>query len=319
MKSSVGVTICAVFVLIGSALALIGAGGIAFIAAGPMAKQFFDPANLPPGADVGVMRSMMLGSALITGMFSAFGIATGIGLIRLWKWARYAAIVFGVIVIVGSVLPGIAFLFVKIPPPSSSQNGAVPAGFRLLLAGFYWFWAILAGVFVWVMARKSTAAQFNGGEGMPMAPRARPISVSIIAWLMIVSGVMTLPMVLWMKLPALFVGVVLTGLAAKLYYALYMVAYVVIGVGLIRRTSEALTPAIVLHSLALVNAVTLLAPPVWAKYQAALTLVSTMFGAQNAPSAAGSYFGLLFGVVFAIVILFFLLRARRTLAASADQ
>jgi hypothetical protein len=315
MKSSVGVTICAVVVLLGSALALLGAVGIAFIAAGPLAKQFFDPSNLPPGADVAFMRSAMLGSALFTGMFAAFGIATGIGLIRLWKWARYAAIVLGAIVIVGSVLPGIAFLFVPIPPPSSNPNGPVPAAFRLQIAGFYLFWAVLASIFVYVMARKSTAAQFNG-EGVVGRPLARPISVTIIAWLMMVSGMMTLPMVLWMKFPALFVGIVMTGLAAKLFYAVYMVSYVVIGAGLIRRTAEALTPAIVLHALALVNALTFLIPSVWTKYQAALSSISPAFA--SAPSRAGSYFGLFYGVAFAAVMLFFLLRARRTVAASAD-
>lgn len=317
MKSSVGVTICAVLVLIGSSLALLGAVGIAFVAAGPLAKQFFDPSNLPPGADVSFMRSAMLGSALFTGMFAAFGIATGIGLIRLWKWARYAAIVFGVIVIVGSVLPGIAFLFVPIPPPSSAPNGPVPASFRFVIAGFYLFWAALGGIFVYVMARKSTAAQFNG-ENVIARPLARPLSVTMIAWLMMVSGVMTLPMVLWMKFPALFIGIVMTGLAAKLFYAIYMVAYVVIGAALIRRTAEALTPAIVLHSLALVNALSLLLPSVWAKYQASMASISPMFGTQNASSTAGSYLGLSFGVVFAMVILFFLLRARRTMAASAN-
>src|SRR6185436_176313 len=60
MKSSVGVKICAVFLLIGSALGLIGAAGMIFVFAGPLSRQFFDPANLPPGADVRMMRGAML-------------------------------------------------------------------------------------------------------------------------------------------------------------------------------------------------------------------------------------------------------------------
>ncbi len=319
MKSSVGVTICAVVLLLVSAFGLIGAGGLVLMAAGPMSRQFFDPANLPPGADVGFMRSMMVAGALFTGLFAAFGLATGIGMIRLWKWARYAAIVIGVMVILFSVLPGIAFLFVPLPPPPSGSTGQLPAAFRWVLAGFYFFWGALGGVFVYVMARKATAVQFNGGEGVIAGPRARPISVSIIAWLMIVSGVFTMPLVLGMRFPAVFLGIVMTGLAAKLFYALYMVAYVVIGVALIRRTSEALTPAIVLHLLACANAITMLVPSVWLKYQAAVASISPMFGAASAPSRTGSYVGLIFGAGFALVIVFFLLRARRTLAAAAGQ
>jgi hypothetical protein len=318
MKSSVGVTICAVVLLLASALGLLGAGGMLFIAFGPMAGQFFDPANLPPGANVGLMRSMMLAGAMFTGLFAGFGLATGIGMIRLWRWARYAAIVIGVIVIVLSVLPAFAFLFVPLPTPAGTA-GPPPAAIRWVLAGFYFFWAALGGVFVYMMARQATVDQFNGGEGVPAPPRARPLSLTIIAWLMIVSGVMTLPMVLGMRLPALFLGIVLTGLAAKLFYAIYMVAYVVIGAGLIRRTTEALTPAIVLHSLAFVNTLVMLVPSVWRKYEAAIASVSPILATPSAPSTAGSYFGLIFGAAFALVILFFLLRARRTLAATARE
>lgn len=316
MKSSIGVTICAVVVLIGSALALVGTAGAAFMLLGPLRGQLLDPANLPPGADINMMRGAMLSGFVMGGAFGAFGVATGIGLIRLWKWARYAAIVMGVLVIVLSVLPAVYFAFGSIPPPSSSPDGTVPAGFRMLLVGFYLIWAALAGIFVYMMMRKSTVAQFNG-DAVASAPRKRPLSVTIIAWLMIASGVMSLPMFAWASLPAIFVGIVMTGIAAKIFYVTYMAAFVAIGVGLIRNTRATILPAVFIHSFAFVNSLSLLIPPVRSTYRAAMMPISPAFGGD--PTRGAELFGVLFGVAYAAVMILFLLRARRTLSATAHQ
>jgi len=311
MKSSVSVTICAVVVLIASALALVGAGGAAFMLLGPLSRQLFDPAVLPPGADVSMMRAAMMSGVVMAAAFAAFGIATGIGLIRLWKWARFAAIALGVFVIIFSVLPGIFFAFAPIPPPSSSPDGTVPVAFRLFLVGFYLLWAALAGMFAYMMMRESTVVKFNG-DAVVSGPRKRPISVTVIAWIMIISGIMTLPMFAWVSLPAIFLGIVMTGVFAKVFYALYMVAYVVIGIGLIRRTASTIIPAVAIHSIGFVNALVMVIPSVWAKYNAAMAAVSTLFASQSG-SAPGKFVGLVFGAAYAGVVIYFLLRARRTL------
>jgi len=313
MKCSVGVAICAIVLLIGSAVGLLGAAGAAFAFLGPLGGQFFDPANLPPGADIRMMRGAALSGVLFVGALSSFGIAIGIGMIRLWKWARYAAIALGTAIVVFSVLPAAMFALMPLPPPTE-PNAPLPGSFRWVLVGFYLFWAALAGIFVFVMARKSTAAQFSGGAA-DAAPRARPLSITIIAWLMIVSGVMTLPMLAWARLPAVFFGLVMTGIGARIFYGAYSVAYLVIGSGLIRRTAEALPLAIVLHSIMLLNALTMVVPAVWRRYEAAMTAISPMFA--NDGAQAGRYFGVFFGVAVAGTFLFFLIRARRSLAAAA--
>jgi hypothetical protein len=314
MKCSVGVAVCAIAVLIGSVLALIGAAGAAIAFLGPLSGQLLDPAALPPGADVRVMRAGMLSGLFFVGAFAALGIAVGIGLIRLWKWARYAAIALGVLVILFSVLPGLFFAFV--PLPASTANGPAPAAVRWIMVGFYLFWAAMAGIFLYVMTRQSTVAQFNGGLAEP-APRVRPLSVTIIAWLMIASGLMTLPVLAWAHMPAVFFGLVMTGIAARIFYGVYTVAYVVIGVGLIRRTTEAIPLAIALHAIMLLNALTMIVPGVWRRYQDAMAAISPMFANEGAQ--AGRYYGVFFGAAVAGAFLFFLLRARRTLAAAANH
>jgi hypothetical protein len=318
MKSSVGVTICAVVLLLASAFALLGAGGMVFIAVGPMSGQFFDPGNLPAGANVTAMRSVMLAGAMFTGLFAAFGLATGIGLIRLWRWARYAAIVIGVIVIILSVLPAIAFLFMPMPAPTGAA-APPPAAVRWILAGFYLFWGVLGGVFVYVMARTATAEQFNGGEGVPLPPRVRPISITIIAWFMIVSAAMSLPMMAATRVPALVLGLILTGGWAKLFFILYFSLYVLVGLGLLKRTSEAIWPAIGVQTFALLNALIMVSPSAWGRLQDAIR-AAPMFGVEPQPAAMAParYFAILSGTMVPAIVIFFLVRARPSLAPRGE-
>lgn len=320
MKSSVGVTICGVLALIGSSLWLIGSIGMALMFAGPLGKQLFDPANLPPGADLRMMRAVMMSGALIVGSFGALGVATGIGLIRLWKWSRYSAIGLGVLVILLTLPFGIFVLFAPIPPPSSSPAGVVPVGFRVLLASFYFVWSAAAGFFVYMMMRKSTVTQFNGGV-LETAPRARPLSVSIIAWYMIVSAALGLPMMALAHLPAFALGLLMSGGLAKAYYIVFFSLSVLLGIGLLKRTSEAMAPSIGFHVYAIANALVMAVPSVWMRYQQAIQSTS-MFGVPPPDQSAaqvGRYVGVGAGVLVPGIILFFLLRARRTLAAASHQ
>jgi hypothetical protein len=317
MKSSVGVKVCAILVLIASAFWLVTAAGMAFMFAGPLSQQMFDPANLPPGADVRMMRTGgLIGSAMV-GAFGALGIVTGIGMLRLWKWTRYSAIVMGVLVVVASILPGIAFLFMPLPPPPAGSASPVPGGFRFVLAGIYLVIAAAAGVFLYVMARKSTALQFNGGV-VESGPRARPLSVSIIAWFMIVTAAVGLPMMAAAHLPAFVLGLLLTGGVAKAYYIVYFSLFALLGIGLLKRTSEALFPAIGLHAFALLNTLIMSVPSVWLRYQDAIRPV--IGGSQAPPIPAWTrVYTVGSGVLVSGLIIFFLMRARRALRPAADQ
>jgi hypothetical protein len=320
MKSSVGVTICAVLVLIGSVLGLVATAGALFMFMGPLSGQLLDPANLPPGANVGMMRAVMLGGALFMGAFAAFGVATGIGLIRLWKWARYAAIALGILVLIFFVLPGFVIAFVATPPPTPVRSGAnVAMGIRLVIGGFYAVWAAIDGIFIYVMVRKSTIAQFNGGS-VEMPPRARPLSVSIIAWFMIVTAAMSLPMMAMAHLPAFVLGLLLAGGLAKAYYIVYFSLFALLGIGLLKRTSEALTPAIGLHIFAIVNALVMGLPSVWLRYQEAIRSMSLFGNAQAVPIPAWMrLYAVGSGVLVSAIIVFFLSRARRSLPAPAND
>ena len=316
MKCSAGVAICAAVILLGSVLTLAGAAGALFMFLGPMSGQLFDPASLPPGADVRTMRAFGIGGAVMMTLVGAVGVATGVGLIRLWRWARYATIVFGAVVILFSVLSAATILLMPMPAPSSgvAAGRALPAAFRMAMAGFYGFCGLVGGWFVYFFLRAKTVAQFAAGS-VAAGPRVRPLSITVIAWLMIVSGAMMAPALVFINLPAVFLGLVLTGIAARTFYALYVVAYLAIGIGLIQRTPSALTPAIVLHAFAVLNALVMLVPSAWSRYQEALTSMSPML-ANQPPMAGIHYFSVGSGIVVAGVILYFLMTARWTMTVT---
>ena len=158
--------------------------------------------------------------------------------------------------------------------------------------------------------RPKTAEQFNG-SGSAVAHATRPLSITIIAWLMIVSGVFMLP---WpsfsLNLPAFFLGITFGGLASKLFYLAYMTAYVAVGVGLLRERPVALTAAIVLHALSVLNSLTMAVPSVWANYQRVIRSMSPMFA--NEPTRPSvQFFSVGSGIVVGSLILYFLLKAKR--------
>lgn len=311
VKCSVGVAVFAVVVLLGSAVALAaGAGGI-YMFLGPISGQLFDASSLPPGADLRTMRAAGVFGASMVSLFGVLGVATGVGLIRLWRWARYSAIAFGVCVAGFSVLSAAFTMFV--PLPSAPSGGPELAGrIRIAMVVFYGVWAAVGGVFVWFFLRARTKAEFSGASSDD-GPRVRPISITIIAWLMIVSGVMMLPTMFLMHPPAILLGLVLTGRAAQVFYLVYSIAYLVIGVGLLKRTSQALMPAIALHSFALVNALTMLLPGIWSRYQDAAAAASPMMAgaAQQSSMPAMRYGAVGMGIAVAGTILYFLREARR--------
>jgi hypothetical protein len=189
----------------------------------------------------------------------------------------------------------------------------------MVLVAFYLFWAVLGGVFVYVMMRKSTIAQFNGGS-LEMAPRVRPLSVSIIGWFMIVSAAMGLPMMALAHLPAFVLGMLLAGGVAKAYYILYFSLYALVGIGLLKRTSEAIAPAIGLHAFGIANALVMLVPSVWLRFQQAMAGMRMFNGAPTAAVLPDGfrYFSVASGVLLPAIIVFFLLRARRKLPAPAN-
>src|SRR5215472_18074603 len=99
MNRSVGVTVIAIVVLIGSALVL-GVGALAII--GVVAGSTGPPPNNFPGSPM-FFRTFILMVPLIYILPAIWGIVTGVGLLQLKNWGRISIIVFSVLLLLVGV------------------------------------------------------------------------------------------------------------------------------------------------------------------------------------------------------------------------
>ena len=112
MKRSAGITITAVLAFTGSALAVFAAAlmALTFTVAIPNGK-------LPHG-----FGYIAIFSVLVMVLMAAWGLASGVGLLKLREWSRISVLVFSALLLMAA-LPGcLMFLFAKFPVPANSPD-----------------------------------------------------------------------------------------------------------------------------------------------------------------------------------------------------
>ncbi len=92
-------------------------------------------------------------------------------------------------------------------------------------------------------------------------PPRRPIAVTIIAWLLLVTGGVTLPCC-FLPFPIFFFGLVMSGWTAHLTGAAFAVLVLLAGIGLLRLEKIGLYLAYAINALGILNACLMLLPPV---------------------------------------------------------
>jgi hypothetical protein len=116
-------------VIVLSALTMIGELGIALQALG----------LLGPKPTMHEMSAFAYGSAPGFVLYGALGIATGIGLLRAWRWARVSMLVFGSLIIAFGTIVGVGFVVLFItdrdPDPSLIWEKAIMFLFFLIPTG----------------------------------------------------------------------------------------------------------------------------------------------------------------------------------------
>jgi hypothetical protein len=196
---------------------------------------------------------MMFIAALVYILPAIWGIITSVGLFRLREWARISIIVFSVLLFLMSAFGGLMFLVVPIPPSSNqAANANVAAGVRIFMTVFA---GTMMSVGIWWLVfftRPRVRQQFvplrpgvvggPGVETLPEDPMARPdvpaiptrpLSLTILAWFMLV-GSPSFLMILLLRYPAPLLTKVLTGWPAILYYLGCAIVHLYVGIGLLR-------------------------------------------------------------------------------------
>lgn len=274
MPRSVGVTISAVVVFIGSAFtvffgALMVLGGAVLLPSNPVPKL---PANV---------GYVVIGEAVFAFACAGWGIATGVGLINTRQWARISMLVFAALLIFFSVPAALIVALIQLPATTASD---LPPGFptmmRIGMATFYAMFGALGGWWLYFFNKRNVREQFRGkqapaagiadlsAEAPAARLRSRPISITIIGWFLLVGGALT-PLFLLVshsmfpgvQMPMCFLGFFLFGRSAIVVLVIWMAIQVIAAVGLLKLKNWGRLATIGLECLGIVNAVLLLAVP----------------------------------------------------------
>jgi hypothetical protein len=320
MRRSAGVTLAAVLALLGS-LVLLGFGVLMLVVMSVAGRSDHSPLEQVPRSFLLVMFVLIYFAPAIS------GIVTSIGLFRLRNWARISILIFSGLLAFMAVCSILGTLF--IPFPASAGSGANPAivtGVKVVLASF---WTVLAAICIWwlvLFTRVGVKAQFvpptalaaDGLTTVPAEPK-RPVSITVIAWIMIVCNLF-LPIYVWIHFPAVLFTAVLTGWKASLFYAVIACLNIAVGIGLLRLNSLARNAAIAIFVFGFINATVFFLMPGAADRTHAMldqerAVIPWMKVAPEFPGAATAQpslaFGALMGLAFVLVPLYFLYVNRR--------
>jgi len=292
----------AVLAIAGSLATLLIGGGILF---GTLAAP---PPNTGPVMPPLPLKAIGIVMVAICACLSGWGISTAIGVFRRRQWARISIVVFAVLLTFMGASACLAMIFVQMP----AQPGVGQHAMETIRWGIGGFYGVLAAIGVWWLvlfnlgSTKVYFAQYAPGE-----PSARPLSVSIIGWYLLISALSLAAMAV-LRLPAFVFGAVITGWGGLAVYAVLTAAQVFLGTGLLRLREPARMGSIGYFCLmALNSAVTMGLPGYAAKMQTMMREMPRLFPTGVPPQMPqpGWLFALM-GAAFLAVPVGFLVRRR---------
>ena len=301
MKRSTGVTLSAVLVFFGSAMALLV--GLFAVAAFRLAP--------PRSTPTPFLRGALIFDGVLDVAFVAWGIASGVGLIRLQQWARISMLVFSGIMIVFCLIPMMIIPFVPLPPQSDTLPSNFGLIFRIGAVVFYGFFVALGAFWLYFFNKRSVKVQFTNTPALQASDAKlkseKPVAIMILAWLFIIGGCFT-PAALFMRLPAFFFSFAVPGRWGGLVFVAFAALSLATGIGLLRLRLWGWVVAVGFQSIGLLNALSMiLIPGAFARFESLLQSQRAYMGLPDAPNmippAFTMWIGLGFGALFAGVIL----------------
>lgn len=269
---------------------------------GPAAPPF-------PLAAIAIVMAAMFAS------LSGWGIWTAIGIFRRRGWARVSIVVFAALLTFMGAGGCLAVLFMPLP----AQEGASQRMMDFMRWGMAGFYGVLAAIGVWwlVLFNLSSTQEYFAQDA-PREPRARPLSVSVIAWYLLIGSLFLAAMAV-VRVPAFVFGAVITGWAGLAVYTVFAGAQILLGTGLLHLREEARLGTIGYFCFTTLNGVLTMAPPgLAANMQILQREMPKLFPAGVAaqmPQPGWVFVPI--GIAFAAVPVFFLVRRRAAFAKFA--
>lgn len=305
MNRSTGVILSAVLVFIGSALTLLMA---VFLVFGSIAVRTQQP-------QLAGMRYVLYSVDALYVAFAIWGIASGIGLLRLREWARISMIAFSVLLLL-CTLPALLFtLFMPIATPVNASANFVLI-FKLVTGLLEGSLVALGAAWLYFFNRRSVRSRFQSGAGTTPsgAPESgRPLSISIIGWILLVGsacGGLGMLLMVKMHVPLLLGSYIVGGGRGLAVVLLWSAAQLVAGVGLLRMKRWGWLLAVVTLCAGALNTLSMaVIPGGEARLREAVELILSRMGMPTASVQASPsfWFGLTFGIVFVAVELWYLI------------
>ena len=237
-----GVTLAAVAAILGSALFVLLGLAMLLSAFLPTVQP-----NAPPFLKV---VSFVMCVVLLS--FAGWGITTSVGLFRLRGWSRWSILVFSALL---AFMGGSSALMISVipMPPAPQVSPEIMTGIKIGIAIFYGVLALMGGFWLFYFNTARVKTQFGPGATID-GPGGRPLSISIIAWLVLIGGVMCIAGA-FSPFPGMVLGVVFTGWAARAFYFLFAAIEVWLGIGLLRLNPLSRVAAIGMFGYAILNSV----------------------------------------------------------------
>jgi hypothetical protein len=315
MKRSAGIIVSAVVAIIGS-VAQLALGGLTLVTAFMFRanpdiiaqQQSVSQAPFP-------ITVILFAESLVFLGLGIFGIVAAIGLLRLKNWARVSFIVFAVILCflcVSAVIGTSIMMFVL--PQAVAQDANVPSGILTAVFGFYFVFALFVGALaVWWLiyfTRRKVKEQFLSPAELAI-PRRGPLSVTIIAWLLVVGGVLSM-LYLPFAIPTVLFGMIVRGWAARIFLLVFGMAGLLAGAGMLRWRPRAHALAMGIYVFGLINLISFFVIPgsFGRMDEVFLELAPRALAAPVFPTEMIFRFGMIAGVIGAVVPLWFLITRR---------
>jgi len=335
VKRSAGITAAAIVALLGSAfvafLAVIGLFGILLtLRLGSSAGTLPQQGPFPAAAAAG------MGSLFNFGL-AGWGLATGIGLLRLKPWSRISMLVFAGFLAFSTAIASLIFLLIPLPEAANTgQNFNFV--FRAIMELFCVVPLCVAVWWLVFFTRKSVAGQFSvipdsttypaiqavasPRTFVPGPPRLqRPIILTIVAWFYLASVISSVP---WYfvgqirKMPFPFFGMMLEGRGVIIYLLLSAGFLLAAGIGLLRDKIWGYWLAFGTQLFGFVNiGVSIFLPGRTERLDRYMASVQLFF-TPGMPALSVNYFGILLvlglagGMIVSAVILWFMWTCRRS-------
>ena len=327
-ERSNGITLAAVVVFIGSAMSMLMGGVTAFslplLQRGPSSPAL-------PAPPFGI-RGTMIGMSLFYFGFAAWGIATGVGLLKRKAWARASILVFSGLMLFGFGMGSVALFL--LPPlvrdiPGGARGGmareialaimAVPT----LIAVWWLVYFNLAGVKK-QFEEYATTGEYSREDGSAKTlflKRHPPLSITLIA-LMYLLGAPFLLIAPFTDYPLLLFGFVITGNAARALYLLYLPLTVYVGVGLLKLKETARLVAIAISAVHFVSTLCFAVLP--GQEERLKTLFELLHVELPPPLTVASLmpiirFACFVGLAFTLVLIWLLVTRRSAFVKQAEQ